>query len=663
MLLARLVARWLALTQAVAGTGTLPWPIIMSRGYLDDVVSNTPMSNFVFEFWGILQVNKAGDHSMCVEGTDGMRLFLDGELVTWNDRASGGEFCDKVHLEIGRYVVKADGWQRGTRARMYVSYKGPDTRYTQQLIYSEGVPRIPPPPPHSRLAMRVYYTNYNLYSVPPYEGYLQYSGQNGGILLPIFGSLTDFRSAGLQRDVDSDFAYTLYGRLGIHNTGVYKFCVNSIDGTMLEMDGVLLLENDGVHDYRQVCAETHLRAGDHDWVLKGFAGTSHIAMRLEYQGIDTASSLVPVISNSDSMPPTLARPGDRLSWGHNGAGSSIRSTGAVVSRQLLSGDGRYLVNVNWDGNLQVVEMLSFTPVNPVRLDTCRDDGVCLLELLHGGAWGTVCDDGFNAQDATVVCRQLGCADYTGHGATTTTYGGPYNDNPPRTGQIWMDHVNCAADARGLSMCGQDGWGHHGCSHSEDVGVSCSACPASGGGIGSNPMWPLGRTIWETGTGGRGTAPYTLVQQSDGNVVLYDAGGGVIWMVGASGWGSAGFRITNGGNIVTSYGNGNTWSAGVVGSSVWYHVLCPAGDNGIARLVGCTSHACRLEVNYHRQWGTVCDDGFSDTDASVVCRSLGFLAENARAIQAFGGGGGALCCVCVRTHAHAGMRRRGPQLCW
>jgi hypothetical protein len=87
-----------------------------------------------------------------------------------------------------------------------------------------------------------------------------------------------------------------------------------------------------------------------------------------------------------------------------------------------------------------------------------------LEVFHGGAWGTVCDDLFNSQSVKVACRQLG---YTGgHYRAKAHFGAG-------SGLIWMDNVRCRGSETTLTSCHFPGWGVSDCSHNEDVGLECA----------------------------------------------------------------------------------------------------------------------------------------------------------------------------------------------
>ena len=88
-----------------------------------------------------------------------------------------------------------------------------------------------------------------------------------------------------------------------------------------------------------------------------------------------------------------------------------------------------------------------------------------VEVYHDGVWGTVCENGWDIEDATVVCRQLGFPYGSIQSQNTAEFG-------QGTGMIWLDNVTCSELESRLDECSHNEWGNHNCSHNEDVGVIC-----------------------------------------------------------------------------------------------------------------------------------------------------------------------------------------------
>ena len=86
-------------------------------------------------------------------------------------------------------------------------------------------------------------------------------------------------------------------------------------------------------------------------------------------------------------------------------------------------------------------------------------------MYYNGEWGTVCDDGWDLNDAQVVCRQLGFS--TAVVASNKAFYGQ------GSGQIWLDNLNCVGTELTIENCAHNGWGNHNCFHDEDAGVQCA----------------------------------------------------------------------------------------------------------------------------------------------------------------------------------------------
>ena len=84
-----------------------------------------------------------------------------------------------------------------------------------------------------------------------------------------------------------------------------------------------------------------------------------------------------------------------------------------------------------------------------------------VEVFINGQWGTVCDDGWNTNDAHVICRQLGYL-----GARRTYCCAQYGQ-----GVGPMLQLSCQGTEESLYDCPQV-VSPPGCGHYKDVGVEC-----------------------------------------------------------------------------------------------------------------------------------------------------------------------------------------------
>ncbi|MXQ99665.1 hypothetical protein E5288_WYG019000 [Bos mutus] len=303
-----------------------------------------------------------------------------------------------------------------------------------------------------------------------------------------------------------------------------------------------------------------------------------------------------------------------------------------------------------------------------------------VEILDQGSWGTICDDGWDLDDARVVCRQLGCGEALN--ATGSAHFGA------GSGPIWLDDLNCAGNESQVWTCPSRGWGRHDCRHKEDAGVICSEFLAlrmlsedqqcagwlevfyngTWGSVCRSPMEDITVSVIcrQLGCGDSGSLN-TSVGLREGSrpqwvdLIQCRKTDTSLWQCPSGPWKYSSCSPKEEAYISCAGRRPKSCptAAPCTGTSACH---LPCGSQGLLpptrgvtggaaafsdreklRLRGGDSKCSgRVEVWHSGSWGTVCDDSWSLAEAEVVCQQLG-CGQALEAVQsaAFGPGNGSI----------------------
>ncbi len=101
-------------------------------------------------------------------------------------------------------------------------------------------------------------------------------------------------------------AYVFTGKLNVPKSGEYLFHVYSDDGSQLFIDGNMLIDNDGKHDFEAKRGMIHLSEGIHDFKLTYFNFTWGKGLMVLYEGPNMR--LQPLVSRERKQGPPKDRP-------------------------------------------------------------------------------------------------------------------------------------------------------------------------------------------------------------------------------------------------------------------------------------------------------------------------------------------------------------------
>ncbi|XP_075035216.1 scavenger receptor cysteine-rich type 1 protein M130-like [Mixophyes fleayi] len=251
-----------------------------------------------------------------------------------------------------------------------------------------------------------------------------------------------------------------------------------------------------------------------------------------------------------------------------------------------------------------------------------------LEVRYQGQWGTVCGEFWDATDAAVVCRHVGCSASFGDTAQikATSFG-------PGTERIWFSDVKCTGKEPSLWQCKHQMWGNPFCEHAQDVGVICAGEPEELKLVGGRNECEGRVMVKHRGEWGTVCGYYWGVKEAnvvcrqlgcgslrkhsmEAKVTSFGAGSGRIWLnhVRCTGEESALWECDH-----------RMWGVNSCGHRSDVGVTCEERNMGLSSdfRIANGSRPCsgRVEMLSAGKWGSLCRAHWDLRAANVLCSQL------------------------------------------
>ncbi len=269
-------------------------------GYVEDFNLSEKQRNdhYAFRFRSTLLVPVTGTYTFSIASDDGSRILLDGEMIVDHDGPHGFEAAERtatLELTEGEHAIEVQYFEATGGDALEVTWEGP--QFAKQPILGEyltsDASSQAPSAPAEFTDGAVHYSYYEgtWDSLPSFSG-----------LTPVKSGLTSGFNTNV-RNRNNRYAFLYNATIDVEQGGLYTFYTTSDDGSALSVNGIMIVNNDGLHPAQTREGTIMLQAGQHDITVEFFEKTGGDSLVVEWKGpsIDRQQINQGLLSVSDEL--------------------------------------------------------------------------------------------------------------------------------------------------------------------------------------------------------------------------------------------------------------------------------------------------------------------------------------------------------------------------